>query len=353
MIPINEILKEHYDLGVLLNSEELFDGYVNRSFVIQVDRNGEQLKYLVRQYNPAIDEKEIRFEHALINHLRANGVTMVAGVIPKRDGSTYFKETIHAEGETTTAFWAIFEFLKGEDRYTWTDTSVTPEEMTSASRVLARLHDAGRDFVKPRGADRAQPKIMNLLPTIPKIYDEYINRAGNTQCDHLFLENVDNILRIIGKAIIPESELERMPQLPVHCDYHQGNLKYEDSRVIGVFDFDWSKIDVRLFDLALAIVYFCASWEGDNAGSLRLNACKLFLRNYNEACKISGGLTPLTEIETKYLPTMIAAANLFVLHWSIVDFYTKQNPDDDEYLIYMNHNIKLMVWIEENKPLFI
>ena len=351
MIRIKEILEKYYDLGNLLNTEELFAGYVNRSFVIQVDRNGERLKYLVRKYNPAIEEKEIRFEHALINHLKANGFTIVAGVIPKKDGSTYCKETIHAEGETTVAFWAIFEFLKGEDRYTWMDTSVTPEEMTSASQVLAKLHDAGRDFIKPRDADRAQPKIMNLLPTMPQTYGEYVNRAGNTKCDRLFLENVENISMIIHKTIILESELDRMPQLPVHCDYHQGNLKFEDSRVVGVFDFDWSKVDARLFDPALAMVYFCASWEGDDSGSLRLNECVLFLRNYNEACRASGGLTPLTEIETKYLPTMIAAANLFVLHWDIVDFYTLENPDDDEYMTYINHNIKLMYWIEDNKQL--
>lgn len=84
-----------------------------------------------------------------------------------------------------------------------------------------------------------------------------------------------------------------MPQLPIHGDYHQGNLKYQDSRVIGVFDFEWSKIDFRLFDLALPLVYFCACWEGPAAGSL--------------------------------------------------------NPDDGEYLTYLNHGHQLMDWIGAQK----
>lgn len=80
------IVKEHYELGELSHSEELHGGYVNRSFAIRAKRNDSQLKYLIRRYNPAIAANEIRFEHALISYLKANGFDLAAGVIFTKSG---------------------------------------------------------------------------------------------------------------------------------------------------------------------------------------------------------------------------------------------------------------------------
>ncbi|MCK4985909.1 MAG: phosphotransferase, partial [Desulfobacterales bacterium] len=157
------IVKEHYELGELLHSEELHGGYVNRSFAMRVKRNDRQLKYLIRRYNPAIAENEIRFEHALIRYLKANGFGLVADVISAKTGNTYVKQEPTTAGATHPAFWAVFEFLEGEDRYTWVDTNVAPEDMINAAEVLADLHRAGENFHTPEGAERNQPKINDFL----------------------------------------------------------------------------------------------------------------------------------------------------------------------------------------------
>jgi len=34
-----------------------------------------------------------------------------------------------------------------------------------------------------------------------------------------------------------------------------------------------------------------------------------------------------------------------VLNWELVDFYTVSEPDDEEYFMYISHNIRLMHWI--------
>ena len=142
------------------------------------------------------------------------------------------------------------------------------------------------------------------------------------------MEHREDILNTVDGILISEPYLSKLPQLPIHCDYHQGNLKYQNSHVIGVFDFDWSKIDLRLFDLALALVYFSACWDGQAAGSLNLDKYKLFLQTYNVTCALTASPGPLSELEKQYLPSLLAAGNLFVLHWTIVDFYTLENPDD-------------------------
>ena len=54
----------------------------------------------------------------------------------------------------------------------------------------------------------------------------------------------------------------------------------------GLFDFDWSKLDYRIFDIANGIVYFCSSWEGHDSGELWLDKAAIFVRAYqDEAAK--------------------------------------------------------------------
>jgi len=344
-----QILKEHYDLGDLSNAEELYGGTVNRSFAITAKKNDHSVRYLIRRYNPVIAENEIRFEHALINHLKKNGFDLAAGVVPSKTGDTYVKQEWTIEGRVHSDLWAVYEFIEGEGRYTWVDTNIALEDMISAAEVLADLHQAGQDFRKPKGIDRLQPRIMEFLPTFRQVYAEYAQRAGETRFDQRFLQYHDRILRAVDQALIPAHDRSKMPRLPIHCDYHQGNLKYQGSRVIGVFDFDWSKIDLRLFDLALALVYFCACWDGPAAGSLMLDKFELFLSAYNDKCASKASPGPLTAREKAFLPPMLAAANLFVLHWTIIDFYNVEDPDDAEYRVYLNHGLKLMKWVEAQK----
>lgn len=341
---VENIINEHYALGFSGYLEQLRAGYCNLSFMLRTRQDSRALKYLVRGYNPDASEKEIKFEHALIAHLKGNGFAMAAGIVPTKDGRTYVNED-HA----AVRFWAVFEFLEGEDRYCWTDTHISNEEMTSASKVLADLHRTGYDFDPPPGSRRIQPRILDFLPTFRAVYDGFLKKADGSDFGHCFFDHCNDILTVVDQIRIPEQDLENMPQIPIHCDFHPGNLKYEDLHVVGVFDFDWSKMDLRLFDLALAMVYFCTCRDGRMSGSLVPEKLKLFLGSYNKACPLTAGPGPLTKDEKAYLPAMLAAANLFVLHWTIVDFYSDNETETHTYLSYLNHGIKLMRWIEDQK----
>jgi homoserine kinase type II len=281
-----------------------------------------------------------------VSHLRKTGFDLAAGIVSGLSGDTYVKEQVNVGNRVLHIFWAIFEFLKGEDRYSWMDTHLSAEDLESAAKVLARLHLAGLNFVAPPGTDRVLTTIMDLLPTFHQTYPEYCRNAGTTRFDQCFLENCDAILGSVDRAAIPASDLKKLPFLPIHGDYHQGNLKYEASRVIGVFDFDWSKIDLRLFDLAQAMVYFCTSWNGDQDGILDLVNAKTFLTLYNAGCESAADLGPLNAMEQAYLPLMLKAANLFILHLVIVYFYMTDDPDSEAYLDVFNHVLKSIEWIE-------
>lgn len=184
---------------------------------------------------------------------------------------------------------------------------------------------------------------------LPGVFREYSERADDTKFGKYFLKNLDQILAVAERTRIPENDLAQLPQNPIHSDYHPGNLKFKDNKVIGIFDFDWCKIDLRLFDVSLAIVYACSSWMDEQDGTLLLDKCRIFLQSYQTTLRKLGGLSPLNEIEIEYLPTMIAAANMYLINWCVTAFYKGTDLSVYEYLAYLQHNVRLMKYIESHR----
>jgi len=58
-------------------------------------------------------------------------------------------------------------------------------------------------------------------------------------------------------------------------------------------------------------------------------------------------LGAFNESEIHCLPLMIKAGNLYVLNWDLDDYYIKK-PNPFEYLIYLQHNVRVMGWVELN-----
>jgi len=343
---IRQFVESEYDLGRVKQIKEILGGYCNKGYALWLQTGNQGIKYFLRLYNPNIDEKEIRFEHALLMHLQSNGFDLAAKIIPCRDNTTLVRTAAPEDHPGEKALWALFEFLDGEDNYTWTQTNLSDKEYSSAAEILAHLHHCGHGFEKPTGADRVQPPIMQFILTFKKTYTDFLihARAGVRRCDRLFLTNFDDICSTLDLAVSYTDEFKGMPQIAIHCDYHPGNLKYRDERGVGLFDFDWSKIDYRLFDLALGLVYFTGIWDPRRRG-LRYDKFRLFLATYNNTCRRFEYIQALSHQEKQNLVPMLGIANLFVLNWDLVDYYGIAQPDDDEYYTYINHNIGLMHWI--------
>lgn len=343
------IARDHYDLGEFLSVREIHGGYINRSFRVDVRAGDEQCRYLLRRYNPSTPKHQIEFEHAVVCHVRKNGFSLAAGVIPTKDAGTYVEERRRLEGQEVTRMWAVFAFSKGDHRHSFADTDLTEGELTSSAETLAHLHEAGRDFSAPPGAHPAKSKIRDYLPTFREVYSAYDQAAGETPFDRCFLDHRDDVLRRVEETVIADSDLRRMPELPIHGDFHQGNLTYEGDEVVGVFDFDWTSIDLRLFDVAQALLYFCACWGGGQAGSLDLDKYELFLRCYNERCEEAASPGPLSEVEEVDMPQVLGATNLYVLDAIVRSYYDTENPNVDDWLTALNHYVGMMHWIESEQ----
>jgi homoserine kinase type II len=339
---IVEIAEGLYDIGKVREVYEIFGGYINRSFGLVVDTDAGLKDYFLRKYKRGIAVDEVKFEHALINHCIDRGFTIAARVISNRNNKTYVKPS------KSRSIFAVYEYLAGEDKYTWDNPILNDEEFASAAKMLATFHNAARDF-DPKGLQRVEAKILDLLPTFTVNLQKFAQDTGTGKFYRYLLDNLDDILTVIQKTHIDAADTGKMPLYPIHCDYHPGNLKFENNQVVGIFDFDWSKIDFRLFDVSLALDYFCSSWEDAHDGEMLLDRCILFLTTYQEEAHRMGGMESLNEIEIKNIPAMLAAANLYLINWIVTTYYADPDLNDHEYLIYLKHTVRLMRWIEDHE----
>ena len=337
-----EIMEEFYDLGRVQEVYEIFGGFVNRSYGLMIERDGIRKEFFLRQYKPGIAEHEIKFEHALITHCAARGFNIAARVIASRQGATYIKPP------NSQSFFAVYEFLEGEDKYAWNNPALNDKEFVSASKMLATFHTAAIGF-DPGKFQRVEPPVRELLPTLSSGFKKCAQTGSHSKFHCFFSDHLKNILESIDNFRIAEEDAPHMPLCPIHCDFHPGNLKYKNNRVVGIFDFDWSKMDLRLFDVCMAVDYFCCSWDEKNDGDLRLEIAALFLNAYQDQLHQTDGIKPLNAVEIKNLPGMLTAANLCIINWIVSTFYAADDLNDYEYLTYLKHSVRLMYSIEKHR----
>ena len=343
---LNEVLS-HYDLGQLAAHERDRRGTVNTSYFIDMLHGGRLRKYFLRRYKLGIRREEILFEHALIGHIFRQQACPVARVHPTRAGETFIhRPDLEAGGQG--AFYAVFDYLPGEDRYTWVGPRCTPRETRNAGALLARFHRAVSTLTPP--GKRVEPKIVELLDVIDGAWVEGRAKSKGTVFDADLAEHFELIRGCIAetRAALQEPAARAMPEVIIHSDFHPGNLKFEGEAISGLVDFDWAKVDLRAFDLGLALWYFCVSWEPRLDGRLRLGDAQTFLAAYQRELHRQRELPPLSEAELGYLPHLVNAGNIYVIYWTIRDYFGKE-VDAQEYRVYLNHHGAFARWF--NRPI--
>jgi homoserine kinase type II len=150
-------------------------------------------------------------------------------------------------------------------------------------------------------------------------------------------------------AIKPE-EYDKLPQCPVHGDYHAGTVKFDGEETVGLYDFDWSKVDVRLFDVCLGLVYCCGSWEMLTDGQLRIGDMRSFLAGYNEALE-GAALPPFTEDERRVFVRMLAGAHFYLIYWLTELWYylDVESINNYEAVSYIDHFIRGLNWLKDHQ----
>lgn len=339
-----EILSEHYGLGELIRKERITRGYINDSFEIEVLRNQRIRRYLLRRYRTGTHVEKIRFEHALLNELQKRKFKFSPLIIATKEGTTYVKSGRHLFDQAKNNYAAIFSYLPGKDKYRWDTPFCSDQELINSAKILALYHNAIYDWKGIIGW--REPNILHKIKLMAKQWKRYARNTGKSTFDIYFLKHFKYLHRILTK-IPSTSAYDSMPNLTIHGDYHPGNLKFQNGKVTGVFDFDWSRMDARCLDVGLAIIYFCSSWDETRDGNLLLDRVDKFLESYQEAAKEIKVIGPLNQLELKYLPEMIHMGNLSLIDWTLSDFYSTSS-DSRKYLKYLRHSVRMNRWLENN-----
>ncbi|MBE9475144.1 MAG: phosphotransferase, partial [Chloroflexi bacterium] len=214
----------NYDLGKLVDLERNYRGYLNISYSIQTIKLSKKSDYFLRRYRIGTKPGDIEFEHTVVNHLIEKNFNLVAKVYTTKQGSTFC--TQFPEGnQDQPIFYAIFEFLQGDDKYTWVDPRCSPSEVENAATTLALFHQAVADII-PKG-QRTELRIIDLLPDIINNLDGYQPKAIPSIFDECLINNLPKILNncittLDSLKMVDESD---WPSIVIHCDYHPGNLK--------------------------------------------------------------------------------------------------------------------------------
>lgn len=346
------LLEQYYDLGDLVEAYEIFGGYINRSFGIIVEKDGVQKEYFVRKYKKDIHDQDIIFEHKLITFVKANGMEDAAGVILAKDGKSFIRMAEEKDGETVSRAFAVYDYLEGEDKYNWIETNLTPEEDVSFARLLAQFHTAARNF-DSGGLVKEEPKILDLLLELPVTFTKYACQDIKGDIVHdswkTSLQDIIALCKMTRENLMKPELLDDMPYCYCHCDIHPGNVKWVGQEAVGMFDFDWSKYDLRLFDIAFALIYTCSSWKPQNDGCLLFDRCGYFLSGYNTYLKEKNGSVPFTEAEKKAFPDMMVAGALYLLNWNSTYYDDIDECNTFEYFFYLSHTLKLLHYVHQHR----
>jgi len=345
-----DVIESEYEAGLVVHVEQLYGGYTNLSFAVSLYRAGRIQKIFFRKYWKGVTADVIEFEHALLGHVIERGAGFVAGVIHTLDGRGYVERVEVVEGAKQAFFYAAFDFIEGFDKYSWINNKLNFSEFRSAGAMLAGLHCASSDFAAP-GLPLPRVPLIQVIPRLSAVFEACSGRAGSSCLCSYYLHHLPEILDEVGRV---EAFLTRMPHMPsigIHGDYHPGNQKYYGDRVVGVFDFDRANIDLRAFDVALAVIYFCCTWGGAEDGHIRLDTLLVFLEGYQGTAGAQRALGPLNALELASLPMLLAAANLVLIKWATADtFYAAGSTcNSAEYLSYLQHQVQLMYWLQRNR----
>jgi homoserine kinase type II len=344
---LNKILQQNYDLGGLQRAHQNHRGYINVNYEIEMVSQGITHRYFMRFYRQGVLGAQVRFEHQLLAELVRGGFTYSPRVIETRHGKYSVSVADPFKDGNQSVFVSLFSFVEGQDKYAWNAPECPLSELRDSARVLATYHGAIHTW---QGPTTETERFIDKLDQIPGNWKGYSEIAGDTPFDDYFRKIRGEVMDSLGylTCLTDRTYYDKLPHLVVHGDFHPGNLKFEAGKVSALIDFDWSHGDARCYDVALAIYYFCTSWQSSTDGRMDLEKIEHFQSAYQTEAARQASIGPLSGPEMENLAGMIYLSSLFIIDWT-VDFYYAQHPDPEEYLGYLRHCSRHLRWMRRNK----
>lgn len=242
--------------------------------------------FLLKRLAPnRAEEKSLRFQHQLIQHLTKSGFP-VAEVMRSKENCS-----IVANGEDR---YELVRWIEGH-RYAY-----VPREAKAAGAAMAGMHDLASSLIDEAPSGRGFHNRRDVAKVLMDLISESSGqvRAG--------FELMGSLLRAARRRVRENWDL--LPVTVVHGDWHPGNLLMGVDRVSGVIDFESVRAEPRVTDFANGILQFSLERHADSPPVDWPVACDLELvAGMNTGYQLLAR-DPMSSLEVETVPDLMIEA---------------------------------------------
>ena len=237
-----------YDLGKLLNFNEITDGIENTNYFIKTEKG----KFILTFYEKRVDEKDLPFFIGLMKNLFNENFPSPEPIINKN--GNYISEVLGKKA-------AVVSFLEGKAK-----KILNPMDCYNVGIGTAKMHMITKNLPGKR---------INKLSI--NSWKNIYNRVKN-DCSKIHPSLGD----VIEKNLI---EIEKnwpknLPSGIIHADLFPDNIFFKNNELSGIIDFYFSCNDFYAFEIAVCLNALCFEGEKENL-SFNVTKAKKFIDGYS------------------------------------------------------------------------
>ena len=262
-----------YDVGALVSAKGIAEGISNSNWLVETTgRAGNNARFILTMYERRIALDDLPFFPDLLDHLAANDCP-VPRTIHDRDGASYRM----LDGKAV----ALIEYLPGISV-----DEPTPAQARNVGAVLARMHEAAKDFGNTRANDLGPEASAHVL----------------AECGEAALSQINPALpALIDQAQrIADGWPMGLPSSVIHSDLFPDNVLMLDDEVSGLIDFYFACTDAMAYDLAVTHAAWAFSADGARYNS---DVGSALVEGYES-------VRPLTAEERSAMPLLAQGASM-------------------------------------------
>jgi len=270
------ICLSHYDTGVIRSIKQFPRGS-RRAPKVVIDC--ERGRYLFkRRGNDGTDVHKVAFSHQVQLHLAAESFPLPHLIGTRGDNNSMLIRDRHV--------YELFEFIQGCPY----DGSLAATY--HAGKILGLYHKLlgtfRSDYTPPAVSYHGNATIADTIVKAPNML------APDARPDPDLLAETVNYLQDAYCSCAAQADQARLKDWPVqivHGDWHPGNMLFRDKIVVAVIDYDSSRLQQRVIDLANGALQFSIVAGGDDPTQWpdHLDEARLrrFLSGYDAVNRIS------------------------------------------------------------------
>jgi len=258
-------------------------------------------------------------------------------------------------------FFTLFPFIQGSGFYDdlfrgkiETVNARTHKRILDAIRHLVEYHILVKDTKIKDKKSRCDVSCLDFgqLQTIWKdvglsrSFLERIkekDRSERSEFDKFVLKQMGYVKKIYKKIKKHSKDVKYKKKdiIPIHADFHEGNLLYEKDKIKAVIDFDNSHKDYRQYELVKSMYYFSTI---NRFQDFSFEQASFFLRLYKKYSKKLGNSIKLNH---KDIPFFLRLDLLDTYMFSLSKVYDDQNVDEMKSMAM--EVVNQLKWVDEKE----